>query len=93
MQRKRDLVVRGPGKRAERDTWQLDLRARVRRAANRIRKARVGHRHRAPLQVEDRVTERAVVLLELAFVQDRVDRHQHAGGAEALGHVAPPEGA
>ena len=62
-------------------------------APDRIRQAGVGHRHRAALQIEDRVAERAVVLLELPLVQDRVDRREHAGGARALGQVAPPEGA
>ncbi len=36
------------------------------------------------LQVEDRIAQRAVVLLELPFVQDGVDRRQDDGRAEAV---------
>ena len=39
----------------------------------------------------ERVAQRAVVLLELTLVEDRVDRHQHVGRRGALGHRAPSE--
>ena len=76
-ERKADLVIAHAEKRTQRHARQLDELAHAATHAHGIRPARIRQRHRAPLEVEDRVAERAVILLELPLVQDRVDRHQH----------------
>src|SRR5204862_7841935 len=71
---------------------QLDLTGAVLRAADRIGQPGVGEDDRAALEVERRVAERAVVLLELPLVQDGVHRREHARGAEPLGRIPAAEG-
>jgi hypothetical protein len=45
------------------------------------------------LEIEERVAQRAVVLLEPALVQDAIERGQHHARTAALGHEAAAEGA
>src|SRR5262245_17103064 len=69
----------------------MDLRHIVRAAADGIRQPGIRERDDAALQIEERVAERAVVLLELPLVQDRVRGCENAGRTEAVGRVAPAE--
>src|SRR5262249_12960086 len=56
-------------------------------AANRIRQPRVGNRQVSPLEIKQRVADRAVVLLQLPLVEDRVRRRQDAGRRESLRRI------
>ena len=88
-----DLVVGHAGERAERHARQLDLAA-----AFRVQRIGYGSPEfdivTSPrLEVEERVAQRAVVLLELALVEDRVHRLQHPRHAEPVGREAAAHGA
>src|SRR5204862_815383 len=86
----RDLIVGSSRKRTERNAWQLDLHGRrVAGAANGIWKTGIGERHTAALEIEGCVTERAVILLELPLVQNRIDRCEHAGGTRPFRGESP----